>query len=99
MEQPARLCYDSQCMIRNPHSWARAWGGAKRAPNPLLPCLQGEAFVRGLELVTAFLQGNDVAVTRMLSETNDEDCCEIMYALLACAYAIDEAVREEHAGA
>jgi hypothetical protein len=35
----------------------------------------------------------------MLIETNDEDCCEIMYALFACAYAIDEAGRKEPTGA
>jgi len=61
--------------------------------------LQGEAFIRALELTSAYLQGNDAAVARMLSETNSEDACEIMYYLLALAYAIDEVRRGEHAGA
>jgi hypothetical protein len=90
------MCYDSRRMITNPHTWARAWGGAKIAPNPI-PRLQGEAFIRALELVSLYLQGRDDAVARMLSETSSEDACEIMYALLACAYAIDEAERGEHA--
>jgi hypothetical protein len=90
-------------MISNPHSWARAWGGAKCIPNPgtlrVPPRLEGEAFIRALEIVSAYLQGNDAAVALMLSETNDEDCEAIMYALIALAYAIDEAGRGEHAGA
>jgi hypothetical protein len=85
-------------MITNLHTWARAWGGTKLPPKQP-PRLQGEAFIRALELVSAYLQGNDAAVARMLSETNDEDRCEIMYALVACAYAIDEAERGEPAGA
>jgi hypothetical protein len=83
-------------MITNPHTWARAWGGAKPAANHTPPRLQGEAFIRALEIFSAYLQGNDAAVDRMLSETNAEDRCEIMYALLALAYVIDEAGREEH---
>jgi hypothetical protein len=76
--------------------WARAWGGTKRATNDPPPRLQGEAFIRALELISLFLQGRDEAVARMVRETNDEDCEAIMYTLLALAYAIDEAVREEH---
>jgi hypothetical protein len=85
-------------MITNTHSWARAWGGAKRTPNHAPPRLQGEAFIRALELFSLYLQGRDAAVARMLSETNDEDRCAIMYCLIECAYAIDDAGREEHAG-
>jgi hypothetical protein len=84
-------------MITNPHTWARAWGGTKPTTKHAPPRLEGEAFIRALEIFSAYLQGNDAAVDRMLSETNSEDCEAIMYALLACAYAIDEAVRrEEH---
>lgn len=83
-------------MVANPYSWASAWGGTKPATRQRPPRLQGEAFIRALELTSAFLQGNDAAVARMLSETHDEDCCEIMYALLALAYVIDAAGREEH---
>jgi hypothetical protein len=86
-------------MISNPHTWATAWGGTKPATKHAPPRLEGEAFIRALEITSVYLQGNDIAVARMLSETNDEDCCEIAYALVACAYAIDEAVREEHTGA
>jgi hypothetical protein len=83
-------------MITQKQIWATAWGGTKYATNHPPPRLEGECFIRALELTSAFLQGNDTAVARMLSEMNGDDCCEIMYALLALAYAIDEAGREKH---
>jgi hypothetical protein len=86
-------------MITNLHSWAAAWGGTKPPAKRRTPRLEGEAFIRALELVSAYLQGNDAAVARMVHETQAEDCCEIMYALLDLVYAIDEAGGEEHAGA
>jgi hypothetical protein len=94
------MCYDRSRMTTPPlskNTFARAWGGTKPATKHRSPRLQGEAFIRALELVSAYLQGNDTAVAHMLSETSSEDACEIMYALLACAYAIDEAERGEHA--
>ncbi len=80
-------------MITHNLAWTKAFGATKRATKRS-PRLQGEAFVRALELTSAFLQGNDAAVARMVCETHDEDCCEIMYTLLALTYAIDEAGRE-----
>ncbi len=97
-----RMCYDSRCMTTYPLSkniFAHAWGGTKSTTSHAPPRLQGEAFIRALELFSLFLQGRDAAVDRMLSETHDEDCCAVMYALLELADAIDEAGREEHAGA
>jgi hypothetical protein len=83
-------------MISNPHTWAVAWGGTKPATNHALPRLEGEAFIRALEIVSAYLQGRDTTVARMLRETHAEDCCEITYRLIDLAYAIDSALQEEH---
>jgi hypothetical protein len=99
MYTPARMCYDRSRMMTNPHTWARAWGGTKPTAKRHPPRLEGEAFIRALELTSAYLQGNDTAVLRMVCATNAVVCCEIMDALLALAYTIDEAVREEHTGA
>jgi hypothetical protein len=73
---------------------ARAFGGTRPPTLRHVPRIQGEPFIRSLEIVSLFLQHNEPTLRRMLDDTPAETIADLTYALLALAYMLDEAQHE-----